>query len=141
VLKLNPRELEVVLAAYARTTLAGFGRGLTNEDLIEEQGRKIHRALSRRARKGAEETVQRYVAAPPVDFVRWTESRDRLATRTAALLCDDLPASLEGMVRARSESASRSVTIDLDDDGSRDLLRFWVSEPALRARLRAGLGG
>ncbi len=141
VLKLTPRELEVVLAAYTRTMVAGFGRGLTSEDLIEDQGRKIYKALSRRARKAAEDIVQRYVSAPAVDFVKWSEGRDRLATRTAALLCDDLSASLEGIVRARTEAPSRSVTIDLSDESSRDLLRFWVSDAALRARTRAGLGG
>jgi len=141
ILKLTPRELEVVLAAYARTMVAGFGRGLTNEDLLEDQGRKIHKALSRRARKAAEDVVPRYVSAPPVDFVKWSEGRDRLASRAASLLCDDLSTSLEGMVRARSEASNRSVTIDLNDEASRDLLRFWVSEAALRARTRAGLPG
>jgi tetratricopeptide (TPR) repeat protein len=140
ILKLTPRELEVVLAAYARTMVAGFGRGLTSEDLLEDQGRRIYKALSRRARKAAEEVVQRYVTTAPIEFVSWCDGRDRLATRAAALLCDDLAAAVEGVLRSRSDAQPRNITIDLGEDSVRDLMRFWVSEPALRARTRAGIG-
>jgi tetratricopeptide (TPR) repeat protein len=141
ILKLTPRELEVTLASYARTSVAGFGRGLTSEDLLEDQGKRIYKALSRKARKVAEEAAQRYVVTTPhVDFVRWVDSRERVATRVGALLCDDLLAAVEGMLRARSDAPSRETVVDVRDETVRDLLRFWVSEQALRSRTRAGLG-
>jgi tetratricopeptide (TPR) repeat protein len=133
VLKLTHREIEVLLAAYARTVVPGFGRGLTSEELLEEQSRRVHRALSRKARKSAEEAVHKYVSQDPPEFVKWTESRERLATRAAALLTDDLVATMESLARTRD---TRDSSVDLRDDSIKDLLRFWVSEAAFRARGR-----
>lgn len=133
VLKLTHREIEVLLAAYARTVVPGFGRGLTSEELLEEQSKRVHRALSRKARKSAEEAVHRYVTQDPPEFVKWTESRERLANRAASLLTDDLVATIESMARTRD---SRDSSVDLRDDSVKDMLRFWVSEAAFRARGR-----
>src|SRR5678815_1836905 len=95
--------------------------------------RRVHRALSRKARKSAEEAVHKYVNQDPPEFVKWTESRERLATRAAALLTDDLVATMESLARTRD---TRDSSVDLRDDGVKDLLRFWVSEAAFRARGR-----
>ncbi|MCZ7683930.1 MAG: tetratricopeptide repeat protein [Sandaracinaceae bacterium] len=56
--KLTPRELEIVLAAAARRVVPGFGTGLTSEDVLEDVGKRLHRALSRRARKDLEELAR-----------------------------------------------------------------------------------
>jgi tetratricopeptide (TPR) repeat protein len=129
--KLTPRELEVLFAAYARTVSPSFGRGLTSEELLDDQSRRLHRALSRRARKSAEGAVQRYVAEEDVDLVRWVDHRLLEATRVAALACDDLQAALTCLSRLRGEP--RDAALDTNDAVTHDLLRFWVSDPALRA--------
>jgi tetratricopeptide (TPR) repeat protein len=134
VLKLTHREIEVLLASYARTVVPGFGRGLTSEELLEDQSKRMYKALSRRARKIAEDAVHRYVGQEPPDFIKWTEMRERLATRAGALLSDDLVATVECVARTRGDA--RDSSVDLRDEGVRDLLRFWVSEAAFRARQR-----
>lgn len=128
-LKLQPREVEVLLAAYGRTVAPGFGEGLTSEDFMAEQGKKAHKALPRRSRRTAEEKARAYVMAPEPDFAAWAASRERAATRVAALLADDLVSCAELVPNAE----------DSLDDPVRDLIRFWLSEPALTARIRAGL--
>jgi threonine aldolase len=72
----------------------------------------VHRALSRKARKSAEEAVHKYVSQDPPEFVKWTESRERLATRAAALLTDDLwlrSARHANAMARRLESAVRGI--------------------------------
>ena len=128
-LKLQPREVEVLLAAYGRTVAPGFGEGLTSEDFLLEQGKKAHKALPRRNRRTAEEKARAYVMAPEPDFALWAAARERAATRVAALLADDLVSCAELVPNAE----------DSLDDPVRDLVRFWLSEPALTARVRAGL--
>jgi hypothetical protein len=131
VIKLAPRELDVVFAAYARNLVPSFGAGLTSEDILDEQGRRLYKALSRRNRKAIEDTVQRYAAQGGVDLVPWVESRSREATRIAALVCDDLKGALECLARSRDTGAT-----DNSEETTRDLYRFWVSDAALRARKR-----
>ncbi len=133
-LKLSPRELEVTFAAYARNWAPSFGAGLTSEDILDDHGRRLSKALSRRTRKAADDAVQRYAGQGGVDLVQWVESREREATRIAALLCDDLGGSLECLARSRDTGAT-----DRSEETARDLFRFWISDPALRARKRAGL--
>jgi len=135
ILKLAPRELDVVFAAYTRTLVPNFGAGLTSEDILDDQGKRLYRALSRRTRKLVEDTAQRYAAQGGMDLVPWVESREREATRMAALLCDDLSGALECLAHSRDTGAT-----DRSEETARDLYRFWVSEAALRARRRATEG-
>jgi hypothetical protein len=60
--------------------------------------------------------------------------RERLATRAGALLSEDLVATVECVARTRGDA--RDSSVDLRDEGVRDLLRFWVSEAAFRSRQR-----
>ena len=133
-LKLTPRELEVLFAAYARTVTPTFGRGLTSEELLDEQARRMYKALSRKSRKATEDVIQRYALQGSSDLVPWVQSREREATRLAALMCGDLEAALECLARSKGEP--RESSLDLRDEATCDLLRFWVSESAMRARAR-----
>jgi tetratricopeptide (TPR) repeat protein len=135
ILKLTPRELEVVFASYARNLVPSFGAGLTSEDILDEQGRRLYRALSRKTRKAVEDTVQRYVGQGGTDLVQWVEHREREAIRFATLLCDDLSGSLECLSRSRDTGA-----IERTDDTIRDLYRFWVSDTARKGRRRQASG-
>lgn len=130
-LKLAPRELEVTFAAYARNWVPAFGAGLTSEDILDDHGRRLAKALSRRTRKLAEESVLRYAAHGGMDLVQWVESREREATRVAALVSDDLSGALECLSRSRDTGAT-----DRSEETARDLYRFWVGEAAIQARRR-----
>ncbi len=138
--KLTPRELDVLLASAARQVRPGYGKGLTSEDVLEEQSKRLHRALSRRARKGMEEAAEEYVSAGRIDFPRWTHGLHRTSHRVAALLCDDLPAACA--VLRRTERELQGLEGAALVEGSpvvKDLLAFWVSKPAMQVRQHAGL--
>ncbi len=131
ILKLTPRELDVVFAAYARNQVPNFGAGLTSEDLLDEQGKRLYKALSRRTRKVVEETVQRWRRAGRHGCGALGREPRTRGPRLAALVCDDLKGALECLARSRDTGAT-----DRSEETTRDLYRFWVSEAALRARRR-----
>ncbi len=138
--KLTPRELEVMLAAAARVVSPQFGQGLTSEDVLDDQSRRIQRALSRKARRILEEVAPRYVAMPGSDLPNLARAVSLGAARTAALLADDLPASVEALRRTERDYGSSSV-VELAAGAPlvADLIRFWTSDVALDIRRRAGL--
>jgi hypothetical protein len=138
--KLTPRELEVLLASACRSVVPGYGSGLTSEDFLNDQTKKIHKALPRKSRKALEVVAMRYVEAPRVDFVRWTAGVTRASQAIAAMLSDDLAGCIEVMRRTERDLASLEGTALVRASSAiRDLLRFWVSDPALELRRRIGM--
>jgi hypothetical protein len=140
--KLTPRELEVLLASAARHVRAGFGGGLTSEELLEEQSKRLYKQLARRQRRPMEEAAQAYVDVGRVDFPRWVRGAHRTAIRIAALLADDLAGSLEVLRRIDREGPGTSGAAWIEaSDVARDLVVFWASKPAMHLRRHAGLLG
>lgn len=138
--KLTPRELEVLLASAARTVSPGYGAGLTSEDFLDEQNKRIHKALSRRARKALEESAARYVAAQKVDFPRWCRAVQLNSNRVAAVLADDLVAAVDMLRRTERELVGMDgVALARSSDSVSDLLAFWASDTAMRLRQHLGL--
>jgi len=137
--KLTPREIEVVLASAVRQVAPTFGQGLTSEDFLDDQTKRIAKALSRRNRKAMEELATQYVSAQPPDFPTWARALQQTANRAASLVGDDLPAAIEVLRRTERDlvgvdGASLARTSPI----IADLLRFWVSEAAFAFRRRAG---
>lgn len=138
--KLTPRELEVLLASASRAVAPGYGAGLTSEDFLDEQARRITKALGRKGRRTMEEAATRYVESDPVDFARWVEKVRRANHRLAALLTDDLAAAVDVVRKAERELAGLDgMSLARKSEVVADLLAFWISEPALQLRARAGL--
>jgi tetratricopeptide (TPR) repeat protein len=138
--KLTPRELEVLVAAAVRTVVPGFGSGLTADDLLDEQGRRLVKALSRRTRKTFEELAPQYAASSPPDYASWTRSLHQTANRAALVVCDDLVGAIEALRRMeRGEPGSlEGASLVRASPVVADALRFWVSEAAATLRRRAG---
>ncbi|MEZ4248376.1 MAG: tetratricopeptide repeat protein [Polyangiales bacterium] len=140
--KLTPRELEVLLASAARHVRPGFGGGLTSEELLEEQSKRLYKYLARRQRRPMEDAAQAYVDAGRVDFPRWVRGAHRTALRVAALLADDLTGSLEAVRRFdRDASAGTGAAWIAGSELARDLVVFWASKPAMHVRRHVGLLG
>jgi tetratricopeptide (TPR) repeat protein len=137
--KLAPDALAVLLAAAARTVDASFGTGLADEEFLNNHARRVSRSLPWLGRGAVEEAARAYVAAPRLDPVEW-QFRVRLAASRAALVVsDDLPGSI-GLLR-QTEADLAGLTGAALAPGMRsvqDLMRFWVSEPALALRRRLG---
>lgn len=137
---LTPREVEVLLASAARFVEPEFGRGLTSEEVLDSERKKLYRALPRRSRKPAEEAAQAYVEAGTVDLERLLRRSQRTSRRVAALLAGDFGAVADVLMAEHPEwTGSEPSTLFRGADPLRDLVCFWVSPVALHLRRHAGL--
>ena len=138
--KLTHRELEVMLAAAARIAVPRFGTGLTSEEVLEDQSKRILKAISRKARRALEEIAPTYVNAGGIDLAALSRSVAFGAARAAALLSDDLRESVEALRRTeRDYAAADAPHLAATSPLVQDLARFWTSDVALDVRRRAGL--
>jgi tetratricopeptide (TPR) repeat protein len=138
--KLTPREVEVLLASACRNVSPGYGSGLTSEDFLADQAKRIHKALPRRTRKAVEQMAARYVEAPRLDFTRWSSAVGRVCQAIAALLADDLVACVEVMQRSERElHGLEGAALVRSSSTVRDLLRFWVSDAGVKLRKQIGM--
>jgi cellulose synthase operon protein C len=137
---LGPQELELTLAAAARSAIPDYGAERLDAPYLGDHAKRLQKALSRRARRATEEAAPGYASARPpniADFV-W---RVRLsAARAALVLADDLPGSialvrkLEGDLSGQQgEGLARGIRL------MNDLMRYWISEPSFALRERLGL--
>lgn len=129
--RLSTREVEIMLASAGRLVQPSYGGAITSGQFLDEQGRRLSKALSRRGRRALEEAAEVYVRAPRVDVPAWVQSVERTATRAALILCDDLPASIRAVQQA-------GIIGDLDTVVA-DMMHFWISEPGLTLRRNVGL--
>lgn len=138
--KLTPRELEVLLASAARNVRQGYGAGLTSEEFLDEQAKRLYKALGRRYRKPMEEAGRAYVDAGRVDFARWVHGARRTAHRVAGLLSDDLVAAVDVLRRTeRDLGAMEGPALVRSSEVVADLVAFWASKAAMHIRRHAGM--
>jgi tetratricopeptide (TPR) repeat protein len=138
--RLTPRELEVLLASAARIAQPDFGAGLTSEDFLNEQSKRIYKAVPRRQRKALEQAAAAYVTAPRIEILVWREALDRMVTRASGVLCDDLAAAVRVLKETEREmSALTGADIVRRADKARDLFLFWASDDAMALRRHLGL--
>lgn len=138
--KLMPRELQILLAAASRGVAPDFGSGLTSDDIMDEQSKRLYRALSRKARKSMEEAAALYVSGQPVDFLAWVSATEQAACRVAALISDDLPGSIDIWRRSKRELATlQGVALVQHSPEVRDFMSFWCSDNAMQLRRSMGL--
>jgi tetratricopeptide (TPR) repeat protein len=134
------RTAQLVVAA-TRLVSPGYARGKYDDAATEELGKRIAKASSRRARKLVDEAAQGVGAAPRLDLQEIAEAFLLTANRAGALLAGDLPAVCEVLRRTEPALADRRGRALVDGSGVvADLFRFWVCEPAIDFRRRAGLG-
>jgi len=137
--KLTPRELDVLLASAARIVKPDFGSGLTSEEFLNEQTRRLQRAIPRRDRRAVREAALAYSQARRVKFDRWVNAARRTATRAALLLCDDLhPLVQDVRSRIAPERKAEGETVETHPIYV-DALRFWASPAAMHLREHMGL--
>ncbi len=87
-----------------------------------------------------EEAGRAYVEAGRVDFARWVHSARRTSHRVAALLSDDLMATIEVLRRTERDLAGLDgPALVRSSDTVSDLLTFWASKAAMHVRKHTGL--
>jgi tetratricopeptide (TPR) repeat protein len=131
--KLGPEEVALVLAATVRRVVPSFEDGQHDHERLVVLQDKLSPSWFSRGR--VDEVVHRYYAEP-VDAARWATTVPLTATRAAALIAGDLEGCLTALRRAGVVRPDTPLT---ESPLLVDLMRFWMSEPALEARRLAGL--
>lgn len=137
--KLTPRELDVLLASGTRIVKPDFGAGLTSEEFLNDQMRRLQRAIPRRDRKLVRDAALAYSLAKRVKFDRWVHAAQRTAIRAALLLCDDLDPLVEDIQsRIAPEREAEGETF-IGHPTYVDALKFWASPAAMFLREHMGM--
>lgn len=138
--KYAPQAIELLLASAARNVQPSFGAGLSDEEFLSSEARRIHRILSRRGRRALEEAAQAYVKEPRLDVAEWALRVRMTAARAASLLADDLPGSISLVRRLEADlSGAQGPALSQGMRIVHDMLRYWVSDSAFSLRRRLGL--
>ncbi|MEB2324393.1 MAG: hypothetical protein OZ921_17905 [Sorangiineae bacterium] len=138
--KLPPEALELLLAAAARAVEPSYGSGLTDDEYLAAQARRLQKAISRRGRRVMEEAAQLYVSSPRIDFADWVFRARLTAQRAAVVVADDLPGAVTLVRRTEGDLAGlQGAALAQGMAGVRDMLRFWGSEHAAILRRKLGI--
>ncbi|MBX7084040.1 MAG: hypothetical protein K1X88_32830 [Nannocystaceae bacterium] len=135
----TPRELEILVAAAARTFAPGFGETVAAPDVLDDHMRTLGKAVSRKRRRAFEIAAEAFPKTRGPDtatFIQWVRQSAR---RIALLVADDLPASLGTVARAEGISGKLGVATMRTSPVLADLVRVWVSRPAMTLRYACGL--
>jgi tetratricopeptide (TPR) repeat protein len=124
--KLPARALQDVLQA----TLSPLGARLPHDPALDELGRRVQKALSRKARRQLEELAPSVTSLDAAALVRGV---DRATTRAAYLLTGDLVSALDYLRRADPTSDPATPGAP-----SCELLRYALSADAAAMRRRLG---
>ena len=133
------RELEELLAASARNAVPTYGQRVASSEVLDEKLRLILKGLPRRKRRGFEAAAETYARARPLDVntaVQWCK---QTARRVALLTADDLGGSLAALVRMEDVGGLSGRELVATNPVVGDLLKVWVSKPAMTVRRRLGL--
>lgn len=138
--RLAPAEIALLLIAACRALDPSFGAGVSDEDFLQQQQRRVQKAMSRRSRRALEEIGPTFMATPRPDWEQWAFEHRKSAARAASLLADDLPSSIALVRRMEGDLAGlRGAALAQGINLTHDLLRFWVSDAAFALRRRIGL--
>lgn len=122
-------ELATIITAAIRTAVPGYISSNTSSNKVDEMVRKLKGALSRKDRRIVEQKAEGFSTATSPDFERWIKGVQMTVSRVALLVSDDLVASVKMIERTSGETLKHNAS-------AADLVRFWVSDPAIRFRER-----
>jgi tetratricopeptide (TPR) repeat protein len=138
--RLAPAEVALLVVSAVRSVDPSYGAGMADEDFLIQQAKRVQKALSRRGRRALEEVAPLYMSSAQPDFEVWCQEVRRTSVRSAAILADDLPASITLLRRMEGDLAGlRGVALQQGMALMHDLLRFWVSDAAFAVRRRLGM--
>jgi tetratricopeptide (TPR) repeat protein len=127
------REIEMLLAASARTIVPNYAEGVAAREILDDRQKLILKGLPRRRRDQYKSACTVLARSPTQDlgsFVQWAH---QTARRVALIVADDLIGSLDALRRTDEIGDGPSSPIIAD------LLKVWVSKPAIDVRRRVGL--
>lgn len=134
-----PRELAMTVAAAIRTVSPGYGGSLAPGEALDDRARLLLRGVPRRKRKMLEGAASVCASMPQIEpgvMVHWLH---QTAGRLAAVVCDDIQGAV-GVIRRTDElGQDRGGELLNRSPVIADLLRVWMSQPAMTVRRRIGL--
>jgi predicted Zn-dependent protease len=136
---LAPRELALTVVAAIRSIMPGYGSALAPAEALDDRARALLRGLSRRKKPMLDATAQTCatMALPEANvLVHWLH---QTAGRLAALVADDLLEVIEVVKRTEKLGNERGADLLGRSPVVADLMRVWMSEPAMVVRRRVGL--
>jgi hypothetical protein len=117
-----------------------FGGYLGDEEYLSSFAKRVHKSISWLGRGRVEEAASLYLGAKRVDMVDWVRKVRLTAARAALIVADDLAAPIDLVRRTEADLAGlQGEQLNLGLRLVQDLMRFWMSEPAMTLRRRAGL--
>ncbi len=134
----SPSELDMILAASVSHVSPRAAPAGVPPDVLEEHLRLILRGLPRRRRRGFESAAEVYARARPLDMNTGVQWMQQTARRVALIVADELPASLSTLARMEGLGAVDGVGLARNPVVG-DLLRVWISKPAMTVRQRLGM--
>ncbi len=135
----SPAELEQLLAAAARHAMPNYGQRVASAEVLDDKLKLILKGLPRRRRKGFEAAAEAYARARPLDINTSVQWARQTARRVALLVADDLPSSLSALDRIEDLGSHRGAELVKNNPVVADLLKVWVSKPAMGVRRKLGL--
>jgi len=134
-----PRELGLTIAAAIRAIVPGYGSKLGAPEALDDRARLIMRGIPRRKRKMHESTAQvcaTMTLPEPTALVHWLH---QTAGRLAAIVADDLVGTVQVIRRTDELGQEQGADLLARSAVINDLLRMWMTEPAMIVRRRIGL--
>jgi hypothetical protein len=132
--KLPPARLEALVFLALEPFGVPLPRAVSADD--EELGRRMHKALSRKARRTLEELAPRFgqaVRSTPFDVGRFCYAIEQAASRIGYLLTGDLTSALDHLRRFEPDAELAGEHVH-----AADLLRFALGTDAPTLRRRVG---
>jgi tetratricopeptide (TPR) repeat protein len=136
---LAPRELALTVVSAIRSVVPGYGSKLAPPEALDDRARLLLRGLPRRKKGMLQSTAQTCAAMvipEPNVLVHWLH---QTTGRLAALVADDLVEVIEVVRRTDKLGSERGADLLTRSPVVADLLRVWMSEPAMVVRRRVGL--
>ncbi len=136
---LAPRDLALTVVAAIHSVVPGYGSKLAAPEVLEDRARLLMRGLSRRKKPILQTTAQTCatMAMPePNALVHWLH---QTTGRLAALVTDDLVETVKVVRRTDKLGSERGAELLAHSPVIADLMRVWMSEPAMVVRRRVGL--
>lgn len=136
---LAPIDLALTVVAAIRSVVPGYGSKLAPPEVLDDRARLLVRGMSRRKKPMLQATAQTcatMLMPEPNVLVHWLH---QTTGRLAALVADDLVETVKVVRRTDKLGSERGGELLKRSPVIADLLRVWMSEPAMVVRRRVGL--
>jgi hypothetical protein len=112
---------------------------LADEEFLNGHARRVSRSLPWLGRGAVEDAARAYASAPRLDAAEWAFRVRLTASRAALVVGDDLPGSITLLRQSEGDLAGlNGAPLAQGMRAVHDLLRFWISDPAIALRRRLG---